>query len=101
MDVSFTFPASFTWNAWWFPLLGLIFVGCILLSFLVSQFTSPLRNLRCPPSPSWLYGHLLEILRAEHPTLHEKWFAQYGTTIRFKEFFGVSLFLSDLQFVSS
>ena len=35
-----------------------------LLEFVIGQLNSPLRDLKGPPSPSWVYGNLKQIFDA-------------------------------------
>ncbi|KAJ3570546.1 hypothetical protein NP233_g4326 [Leucocoprinus birnbaumii] len=60
--------------------------------------SNPLNGIPGPPSPSWFYGNMRQIREGEIASLHEGWVKEYGTTIKFKVFFGVSrLFTMDLK----
>ncbi|KAJ3566102.1 hypothetical protein NP233_g7217 [Leucocoprinus birnbaumii] len=60
--------------------------------------SNPLKGIPGPPSPSWFYGNMRQIREGEIASLHEGWVKEYGTTIKFKVFFGVSrLFTMDLK----
>ncbi|TFK61485.1 cytochrome P450 [Pluteus cervinus] len=60
-----------------------------------NQWTSPIRDLPGPKSPSWLWGNIWEI-SSDPPTIQEKWVEQYGLTIKYKGFFGMTrLFTTD------
>ncbi|KXN81835.1 Cytochrome P450 4B1 [Leucoagaricus sp. SymC.cos] len=62
---------------------------------------NPLRVLPGPPSPSWLYGNMKQIWEADNSVLHEGWVKEYGSTIRYKVFFGISRFFTmDLKAIN-
>ncbi|KAF8953061.1 cytochrome P450 [Flammula alnicola] len=61
-----------------------------IAKFLYDQWTSPLRVLPGPASPSFIYGNMKEIWEAENSVLHEKWVEQYGSTIKYKEYAGIN-----------
>jgi hypothetical protein len=81
-----------------------------LIKLYYEEFSSPLRDLPGPKSSSLIYGNIKEIWEAvrhrvsmtvfldltlpfeykENSVLHEKWVAEYGTTIQYKGLFGVS-----------
>ncbi|KAJ7726387.1 cytochrome P450 [Mycena metata] len=56
-------------------------------------------NLPGPPSPSWVYGNMLQLLLAENYGDHEfQWHKRYGDLYRLKGFFGEErLVVSDPQ----
>ncbi|KAI0634035.1 cytochrome P450 [Trametes polyzona] len=57
-----------------------------LSKLLMRSYTSPIRNLPGPPSPSWIYGHM-KILQAEDNSVpQERWAAQYGTPFVYRGF---------------
>lgn len=58
-------------------------------NYLYEKWTSPLAVLPGPPSPSFIYGNFREIFAAEGSTLHEAWTEEYGSTIKYKGFFGL------------
>ncbi|KAF9036827.1 cytochrome P450 [Panaeolus papilionaceus] len=69
--------------------------------FFYYQWTSPLRGLPGPPSPSLLWGNMREIYEAENSVLHEKWVEEYGTTITYKSFFGMRrLYTTDTKAIN-
>ncbi|KAF5350051.1 hypothetical protein D9756_009191 [Leucocoprinus leucothites] len=70
-----------------------------LLRFVWREYISnPLRYFPGPPSPSWLYGNMRQIWDAESSVMHEGWVNEYGSTIRYNVFFGISrLFTMDLK----
>jgi hypothetical protein len=55
---------------------------------------TPLSALPGPASPSWLWGHMGAILRAENSALHEEWTKEYGHVLRYFGLFSVRPFLS-------
>lgn len=71
------------------------FAGLIVLSLwkiwpmLSRAYTSPLRNLSGPPSPSWFYGNIKAIQDEDNSVPQEHWAAEYGPVISYKGFFGV------------
>ncbi|TFK60962.1 cytochrome P450 [Pluteus cervinus] len=75
-------------------LLGSL-VGTLILYGLVkvvqlsyNEWTSPIRDLPGPKSPSWIWGNFKEIWVSEHSVPQEKWVGQYGMTIKYKGFMG-------------
>ncbi|TFK25770.1 cytochrome P450 [Coprinopsis marcescibilis] len=69
-----------------------------LLAILYSAWTSPLRLLPGPANPSWIYGNLKDIWDAENSVLHEQWVKEYGKTITYSTWFGMSrLYTTDLK----
>ncbi|EAU81974.2 cytochrome P450 [Coprinopsis cinerea okayama7 len=59
-----------------------------LITFFYGEWTSPIRILPGPPSPSWFYGNLKEIWQSEKSAVHEKWVKEHGPTITYKALFG-------------
>ncbi|TFK65716.1 cytochrome P450 [Pluteus cervinus] len=55
-----------------------------------NEWTSPIRDLPGPKSASWIWGNFMEIRKAEHSVLQEKWVEQYGITIKYHAPFGLS-----------
>lgn len=55
-----------------------------LLDFLLRPLLSPLRNIRGPPNPSLLWGHLKLIREADTAVLHEEWEKEFGHTFVYK-----------------
>ncbi|KAJ4473128.1 cytochrome P450 [Lentinula aciculospora] len=58
--------------------------------FKIIQFrsNSQMKDLPGPPSKHWLWGNLKEIIDSDAGVLHEKWVAEYGTTMKYKMLFG-------------
>ncbi|PPQ72757.1 hypothetical protein CVT24_012797 [Panaeolus cyanescens] len=72
-----------------------------LTRFVYYEWTSPLRGLPGPPSPSLLWGNMKQIFEAENSVLHEQWVAEYGTTITYKAFFGMHrLYTTDTKAIN-
>lgn len=64
-----------------------------LLRFIWSEYvTNSSREFPGPPSASWLYGNMRQIWDAESSVMHEKWVEEYGTTIKYRSYFGVRQF---------
>jgi hypothetical protein len=64
-------------------------------AYLLYAFISPhssLRNLPGPPSPSWIWGNVRDILAAEHSVLHEQWIKKYGNVIMYRMLLNVRVF---------
>ncbi|KAF9453702.1 cytochrome P450 [Macrolepiota fuliginosa MF-IS2] len=62
---------------------------------------NPLKELPGPPSPSWIYGSMQQIRDAENSVMHEQWIGEYGSTIKYKVFLGMSrLFTMDLKAIN-
>jgi len=61
-----------------------------VIKLIYGEVTSPLRDLPGPKSSSWIYGNFKEIWEAENSVLHEKWVQQYGPTLRYKGFLGLT-----------
>ncbi|KAJ3570544.1 hypothetical protein NP233_g4329 [Leucocoprinus birnbaumii] len=70
-----------------------------LAKFVWREYISnPLADFPGPPSPSWLYGNMRQIWEAENSVMHEGWVQEYGNTIKYKVFVGMSrLFTMDLK----
>lgn len=74
----------------------LLSLGAALLTFgawklvpiLLAPYTSTLKDLPGPPSPSWLYGNLKDIFKAENSVLHEAWVEKYGNTLKYRGWLG-------------
>ncbi|KAK0438187.1 cytochrome P450 [Desarmillaria tabescens] len=65
------------------------------------EYTSPLSDLPGPESPSFFSGNLKQIWASEDSNLQDKWFKQYGPTIRYAGILGgYRLFTTDLRAVS-
>ncbi|KAF7361367.1 hypothetical protein MSAN_01169400 [Mycena sanguinolenta] len=54
------------------------------------ELTSPIRRLPGPKSTHWFWGNLRDIFKAENSVLHEQWVQEYGTTIKYKLFLGMT-----------
>ncbi|EJU05910.1 cytochrome P450 [Dacryopinax primogenitus] len=61
----------------------------LLLLHLVRQYIvplfSPLRNLKHPPSPSWIWGNMLQIFAAPSGELHREWEAEFGSVYAYRQ----------------
>ncbi|KAF8162807.1 cytochrome P450 [Crassisporium funariophilum] len=72
-----------------------------VILFAYSEWTSPLHALPGPASSSFIFGNLKDIWKAENSVLHEKWIAEYGSTITYKGFFGMNrLFTTDTKAIN-
>ena len=85
-------------SPWIFPApLYVVSAGALLAAYFLYKFTrvvfqlhtSSMRELPGPPSPSWFYGNLAEIVTAEARSLHEKWTEQYGHTMSYRGMWNV------------
>lgn len=66
-------------------------VACVLrnlIGLLARQYLSPLRTLRSPPSPSFLFGNLREMYNQENTGLLFHWETEYGHAYAYKGFLG-------------
>ncbi|KAJ6500711.1 cytochrome P450 [Mycena sanguinolenta] len=54
------------------------------------EFNSPLKYLPGPKSTHLFYGNLRDISNAENSVLHEQWVREYGSTLKYKGFFGLT-----------
>ncbi|KAJ6606201.1 cytochrome P450 [Mycena vulgaris] len=69
-----------------------------ILKLVYQEFNSPLRHLPGPKSSHFFYGNFKEIWQAENSVLHEKWVQQYGPTLKYKGFFGLTrLYTTDTK----
>ncbi|KAI0672480.1 cytochrome P450 [Trametes maxima] len=57
-----------------------------LWSILARPYTTALRNLPGPPSPSWIFGNMKAIQEEEESALQERWAAEYGPNITYRGF---------------
>ncbi|EPQ51721.1 cytochrome P450 [Gloeophyllum trabeum ATCC 11539] len=55
-----------------------------ILQRVTKPYFSALKNIPGPPSPSWLYGNIREILQQEAGVQVEQWVEQYGHVFKFK-----------------
>ena len=63
------------------------------INFVWREYISnPLTDLPGPPSPSWLYGNMRQIWDSENSVMHELWASEYGNTIKYRVFLGVSVY---------
>ncbi|KAI0795607.1 cytochrome P450 [Abortiporus biennis] len=77
-------------------LLALEITALSLVSYVVYKLgppiwrsiRSPLRNLPGPPNPSFIFGQMKAIFKADNSVLQEEWVVKYGHTISYKGFFG-------------
>jgi len=60
------------------------------------NISNPLADLPGPPSPNWLYGNMRQIGN-DDSVMHERWTSEYGNTIKYKVFLGVSVLLVSLH----
>ncbi|KAF8955546.1 cytochrome P450 [Flammula alnicola] len=90
---------------WIIGRLGLALAGSLVLYslwkavvFVYDELTSPLRDLRGPPSKSIIYGNYKEIWDSDMSLVQEKWLEEYGPTIKYRGILGTSrLFTTDLK----
>ncbi|KAJ6510544.1 cytochrome P450 [Mycena sanguinolenta] len=61
-----------------------------LFKIVYGELTSPIRRLPGPKSTHWFYGNMRDIFKAENSVLHEQWVQEYGPTIKYKVFFGMT-----------
>ncbi|KAJ7144759.1 cytochrome P450 [Mycena crocata] len=61
-----------------------------IVKLVYNEFNSPLRHLPGPKSTHLLFGNLKDIWKAENSVLHEKWVQEYGPTLKYKAFFGMT-----------
>ncbi|KAF7353805.1 hypothetical protein MVEN_01066000 [Mycena venus] len=59
-----------------------------IFRLICKEFNSPLKNMPGPKSSHIFYGNLREIWKAENSVLHEQWVREYGSTLKYKGFFG-------------
>uniref|UniRef100_A0A8H7Y1G3 Cytochrome P450 n=1 Tax=Psilocybe cubensis TaxID=181762 RepID=A0A8H7Y1G3_PSICU len=65
------------------------------------QWMSALHVLPGPPSSSWVYGNMKEMLEADNFMLQDKWVEEYGSTISYKAYFGLNRFYTvDVKAIS-
>lgn len=83
--MSFTLLVGGLWTA---LVLAAYHVLADLIALLLRQYFSPLRHLRGPPSPSFLFGNLREMYNQENTGLLYDWDTAHGTTYAYKGFFG-------------
>ncbi|KAF9265908.1 cytochrome P450 [Marasmius fiardii PR-910] len=76
--------------------LSIYGISCLvvyrLLKLAYKEYTSPNRYLPGPARTSLVYGNLNEIFAAENSVMHEKWVEEYGPTIRYYGFLGMTRF---------
>ncbi|KAJ7118957.1 cytochrome P450 [Mycena epipterygia] len=69
-----------------------------ILKLIYQEFNSPLRHLPGPQSSHFFYGNFKEIWKAENSVLHEQWVREYGPTLKYKGFFGLTrLYTTDTK----
>ncbi|CAA7265267.1 unnamed protein product [Cyclocybe aegerita] len=72
-----------------------------IFKLVLSEWTSPLRNIRGPPNQSFFYGNQRQLFEAENTVTEEKWVEEYGSTFKCKGFFGFnSLYVADMEAVN-
>lgn len=70
-----------------------------ILRAYIRPLFSPLRYIPGPDKPHWLRGHFGRIIEDTNTgDTEQKWFAQFGHTLKFKAFLNVSLPNSPLSF---
>ncbi|KAF8061719.1 cytochrome P450 [Lyophyllum atratum] len=68
------------------------------LRFIYDELTSPLRDLPGPKNSSLIYGNYQEIWAEGNSQPQERWVREYGSTLRFRGFFGSTrLFTTDTK----
>ncbi|PPQ82386.1 hypothetical protein CVT25_008347 [Psilocybe cyanescens] len=85
---------------WSFGFAFAIFAVYKLAVLVYDELSSPLRDLPGPPSRSFIFGNMKELGFADfgNPSILEKWEDQYGSTIKYKWFFGTTiLYTTDLK----
>ncbi|KAJ7891297.1 cytochrome P450 [Mycena olivaceomarginata] len=75
-----------------FSLVGSLaaYAGYQFFSLIYREFNSPLKFLPGPKSSHFFYGNLRDIWKAENSVLHEQWVREYGSTLKYKGFFGLT-----------
>ncbi|KAI6027555.1 cytochrome P450, partial [Pisolithus microcarpus] len=71
--------------------VGILIVAYVLRKLIVllaTQYVSPLKALRSPPSPSFLFGNLREMYQQENTGLLFDWEDTYGHTYAYRGFLG-------------
>ncbi|KAJ6457452.1 cytochrome P450 [Mycena vitilis] len=69
-----------------------------ILKLVYDELNSPLRHLPGPKSTHFLYGNLKDIDKAENSVLHEQWVEQYGSTLKYRIFLGLTrLYTTDTK----
>lgn len=69
-------------------ILVVVYVLRNLIVLLATQYFSPLKALRSPPSPSFLFGNLREMYQQENTGLLFDWEDTYGHTYAYRGFLG-------------
>ncbi|KAH9483579.1 Cytochrome P450 monooxygenase 205 [Psilocybe cubensis] len=72
---------------WSFGVAFVVFVVYKVANLIYDEFTSSLRDLPGPPSRNFMFGNMQELGLT-------KWEQQYGSTIKYKGFFGTTYFYS-------
>ncbi|KAJ7124095.1 cytochrome P450 [Mycena crocata] len=68
------------------------------IKIIYAEMTSPLRYLPGPQSAHWLFGNEKEVERDVNSGLKEHWIAQYGRTMKYHTYLGVSqLYTTDTK----
>ncbi|KAJ7496540.1 cytochrome P450 [Mycena latifolia] len=68
-----------------------------VLKLVYQEFNSPIRHLPGPKSTHFFYGNFKEIWQ-DNSGIHERWVQEYGPTLKFKGFFGLTrLFTTDTK----
>ncbi|KAF8162780.1 cytochrome P450 [Crassisporium funariophilum] len=61
-----------------------------VFGFIYKEVNSSLRDLPGPTSKSFLYGHFKELWDSENAALQHKWLEDYGDTLQYKGFLGMT-----------
>ncbi|KAJ7679608.1 cytochrome P450 [Mycena rosella] len=69
-----------------------------ILKAIYDELTSPNRLLPGPKSTHWFFGNLLEIIKDQNGGLAERYTQEYGRTMKYHRFFGISsLYTTDTK----
>ncbi|MBW0552186.1 hypothetical protein O181_091901 [Austropuccinia psidii MF-1] len=72
------------------PLLISSSIGIAIACYFSWRKSSLIYQLPGPPSSSFIFGNVLEIIRHESGFMIQKWFQEYGPVIIFQDLFGAS-----------
>ncbi|KIJ54870.1 hypothetical protein M422DRAFT_24767 [Sphaerobolus stellatus SS14] len=89
--MSYVFDVLRTWILYPFLLIVAVTIGYAvsgLVQLMVSQYFSQLGELKCPPVPSFFWGHLQLLHDAENTNLHIKWMEGLGSIFTYRGFIG-------------
>ncbi|WVF65346.1 hypothetical protein IAT40_000072 [Kwoniella sp. CBS 6097] len=74
--------------------LGLVLVGSYLYFYTYRAWILSYKNLRGPPSESFLWGNLPTFLREPPNAPHGRWMKVYGSTFRYRIILGTNRFFT-------